>query len=260
MQRPFSRSAIAWVFLLLGGAAAVEAQPFPCQAAINALPYTISLPGHYCLTRNIATPAGTAITIQADHVVLDLLGFEIRSTAPATELTNGVFADSRVDVQVRNGSLRGFYGAILLAGSATPGRAAEYAVHDVRVRDSGFFGIQIDGFDSVVRGSTVTNTGGSPLLANTGGNAYGITLLKGAAQAIDNSVLGFYPSNAGTATGIWVKGGNFVLINNRVEGGTTGPHVGLRMDSTEAGYRDNVVWRVATPFVGGVDLGNNSSF
>ena len=32
------------------------------------------------------------------------------------------------------------------------------------------------------------------------------------------------------------------------------------MDSTQAGYRDNIVWRVDTPFVGGIDLGNNSTY
>ena len=260
-----TRSGSGWCQALVAlvvvcGAVPAAAQGGPCTRHILTLPANITAPGHYCLARNLSTAAGVAVSIQADDVTLDLRDFTISSTAPPTEITNGVFADSRRNVTVRNGTLRGFYGGVLLAGSLIAGRASNNVVEDLRVQDSGFFGIQMDGFHSLVRRCTVTDTGGSPLTGTTGGNAFGILLFKGATQALDNSVLNFYPDGGGTAYGIRVGGGNFLLAGNHVEGGTTGPQVGIRMDSSEAGYRDNVVWRVTTPYVGGIDLGNNASF
>jgi hypothetical protein len=109
-----------------------------------------------------------------------------------------------------------------------------------------------------VRRCNVTDTGGAT--AAGAGNAFGIIIAHGAAQVLDNSVLGFFPTGTGTAVGIDVNSGNFLLIRNHVEGGTTGPTVGIRINSTEGGYRDNVVWRTTKPYLGGIDLGNNESF
>ena len=56
---------------LLGSNSGMSATPIT-QADI---PLIIDQPGHYVVTENLSVPAGlTAITIQADHVRLDLNG------------------------------------------------------------------------------------------------------------------------------------------------------------------------------------------
>jgi hypothetical protein len=42
---------------------------------ISSLPYTINAPGSYYVTRNLSAVSGNGITINADDVTLDLMGF-----------------------------------------------------------------------------------------------------------------------------------------------------------------------------------------
>src|SRR5436190_2248196 len=51
------------------------------RTPISSVPFTISASGSYYLTGNLAVTTGTAITISADNVTLDLNGFTISSTA-----------------------------------------------------------------------------------------------------------------------------------------------------------------------------------
>ena len=80
---------------------------------------TISASGSYYLTGNIAVTTGSAISISADNVTLDLNGFTISSTAsPASG--NGVnITGSRSHVTVKNGNIRGT--TTFAAGTFTPG-------------------------------------------------------------------------------------------------------------------------------------------
>lgn len=241
-------------------AAAEETGREYCDRYIRRVPFTIRNPGHYCLLRDFTTPAPIAIRVLADDVLVDLNNFKLESSAGTNAVTNGVFADSKRNVTIRNGTLRGFYGAVLLGDAGVPGSSQNHLVENLRVEDSGFYGIQVDGFNSTVRHCIVANTGGSTVFENTGGSAYGIIMQKGASVAIDNSVLVFYPLANGTAIGMRFSGGNFAIVENRVAGGTLSPTIGIDIDSFEGGYRDNIVWRVDTPYVGGIDLGNNSSY
>jgi len=73
--------------------------------------YRITQPGMYYLTGNLVTSASTAaIEVTADHVVLDLGGFEISSTNgfdgfPQTQ--HGILANT-TNCQIRNGTIRNF--------------------------------------------------------------------------------------------------------------------------------------------------------
>ncbi len=99
-------------------AAAVETQGAATQTAVNALrgdartpittvPSTISAPGSYYLTGNLAVTAGTAITISADNVTLDLNGFTISSTASPVSGAGVVINGIRKNIRVTNGSIVG---------------------------------------------------------------------------------------------------------------------------------------------------------
>ena len=71
-------------------------------------PVSINASGSYRLTSDLQVPTSTAsgITISADDVTLDLNGFKI--LGPGTLGADGVFIDGHQNVEVRNGTIRGF--------------------------------------------------------------------------------------------------------------------------------------------------------
>jgi hypothetical protein len=78
------------------------------RTPISSAPYTITNPGSYYLTTNVTVNFGSAITISANGVTLDLNGFTISSTQyPAYQGTYGVLLNSVTNVTVANGFIRG---------------------------------------------------------------------------------------------------------------------------------------------------------
>ncbi|MCH8512387.1 MAG: right-handed parallel beta-helix repeat-containing protein [Kiritimatiellae bacterium] len=73
---------------------------------ISEVPYTITEPGSYYLTGNLTIETGeSAITITADNVTLDLMGFTLQGTEAAGQ--RGVdIALGKQNVTVRNGTIR----------------------------------------------------------------------------------------------------------------------------------------------------------
>ena len=88
--------------------------PPPAAIPITGLPYTISAPGTYILAADLpfSTPGGTAITIGASNVILDLGGHKITNFSPPSSTTpaSGVYASAGrlSNVTVRNGTIAGF--------------------------------------------------------------------------------------------------------------------------------------------------------
>ncbi len=79
----------------------------PRTAITNAGAVTLSSPGSYYLTTNIAVSAGDAITIAANGVTLDLNGFTISSTEPSPA-GYGIRLNSGLrDITILNGHIRG---------------------------------------------------------------------------------------------------------------------------------------------------------
>lgn len=80
---------------------------------ITSVPYTISSPGFYYLGSNL-THTGTTngITINANSVTLDLMGFSLAGPGP-TSGTGGIYIQPGMsEVEVRNGSVKSFYAGI----------------------------------------------------------------------------------------------------------------------------------------------------
>ena len=88
--------------------------PPPASIPITGLPYTISAPGTYTVLADLpfSTPGGTAITINASNVILDLGGHTITNFSPpsSTSPASGVYASALhlSGVTVRNGTIAGF--------------------------------------------------------------------------------------------------------------------------------------------------------
>jgi hypothetical protein len=88
---------------------------------ITSLPYTISQPGFYYLTKNLDYDGtGSAITVSKSNVTIDLMGFCLRSLQanPGTKgISMGATGEVR-NVEVRIGTLWNFAGGIY-AGSTS---------------------------------------------------------------------------------------------------------------------------------------------
>ena len=78
------------------------------RTPISSLPFTISQSGSYYLTRNLQFTAGTgpAISINANYVTLDLMGFTLSSTSLVSDAAISVPVESR-GLCIINGNIAG---------------------------------------------------------------------------------------------------------------------------------------------------------
>jgi hypothetical protein len=104
-----------------GFASAFETAQDVTATAITAVPFTITAPGNYYLPHDLTftPPAGTAITIEASQVILDLNGRTLKGTAKGFDTTNGIVIDNRQDIIIQNGDIDGFtFAGVLITDSA----------------------------------------------------------------------------------------------------------------------------------------------
>jgi hypothetical protein len=102
-----------WLAVLLSAAPALAAGDIyvggPYGTKITSLPYTISAPGAYYLAGNLSYSGatGNGITINSDHVTLDLRGFALTYSGSGTN-NFGIYLDQANNVEIRNGTIRGW--------------------------------------------------------------------------------------------------------------------------------------------------------
>ena len=211
--------------------------------AITSLPYTISSPGSYCLTGNLATAitTGSAIAINASNVVLDLNGFALTGFGAglATE-ASGVYSVNRENITIRNGTIGGFYRGIFLDHNTSTARVPprSQVVEDIRADRNRLYGIQAIGAGHIIRKNYIVETGGTPTPAT------GIYTSGQDSRVIDNDVI-LRPASAHD-TGIWVVDASLpyntyrqLVVNNRV--GTLSTYQ-KGIDVTGAIIRGNLVY------------------
>src|SRR4051794_2697788 len=151
------------------------------QTVIPSVPFTISAPGVYVLEKDLVTNRPeTSIVVNASNVTIDFQGHSITSTQGASSLNaHGIYAKDRANLQIRNGRLNGFYGAIWLIGdycsTCTAGawyNSANDIIENMRISNSyyvavymnkvGPFRLENNDID-IVHGFGTTN-GGSALV------------------------------------------------------------------------------------------------
>ncbi|MFP5238193.1 MAG: hypothetical protein ACLGQW_00025 [Acidobacteriota bacterium] len=155
---------------------------------IKSLPYTITSPGLYYLGGNLSySAAGYAITISANDVVLDLMGFELLGN-PAS---HGIHVNNN-SVVIRNGAVRGFDTGVSTAWY-------KYGLHLNNLRayaGRNGFDLSVNDFASVVGCDCSGNSeigvalkAGlvSGCMANANGTGY---YIAGAANVLGNSATG----------------------------------------------------------------------
>src|SRR4029077_269735 len=105
---------VAAFALLVGGmvsAQAFETAQSVTATAITAVPFVITKPGNYYLPNDLTfSGAGTAITINADEVNLDLNGRSLIAKGAATSpfVGIGIAVLNHEDVTIQNGDINGF--------------------------------------------------------------------------------------------------------------------------------------------------------
>ena len=112
MARKLWLIALVSLYLLSPAAALADGDIYvggPYGTKITSLPYTISTPGSYYLGGNL-TYAGDSdgITVNADNVTLDLMGFTLAYTGTGTTYY-GIYMQGRKNVEIRNGTVRGWF-------------------------------------------------------------------------------------------------------------------------------------------------------
>jgi hypothetical protein len=227
---------------------------------VNALPAgpsgsrTIGTPGVYCLTANLRYDgtAGNAVTIAADSVVFDLNGYEVKGSSAVG--TIGIYALTRKNLVIRNGTVEGFEHGIVLA-SGTPNRAEANLIENMQIMRCLASGINVHGFGSTVRRNYVYVFGSS---VSPPQDVWGIGLLGSGHRVIDNDLqVGGYGRTQSRA--MWVNHcSNVVVVNNRITSST----YGVLFDASTGVIRDNLTYYVEYPYLaisgwGYVDAGNN---
>jgi hypothetical protein len=178
---------------VLAAATLIAAAPAFAQTAISpkgaSFPITITQPGSYKLTGNLAVPAGSnGIVVNAPNVTIDLNGFTISGpvtcSAPgscnaASTASHGVYLMS-MNGDVRNGTVMGF------AGSGVAVSAGEATIEDLTVAQNTDYGI-VGGSSTY---PTVVNRVKARLNKLGGFNVSGTSLTD--CVAAQNGQYGFY--------------------------------------------------------------------
>lgn len=211
----------------------------PVGTRIISVPYTITQPGFYYFGKNLTyNGSGNAITIDADNVTLDLMGFSL-TQGGVTGSGDGIRMNNRANVEIRNGTVNGFfYGAIegISAGK-------NHRVINIRATNN-TFGIYFASNNNLINNCTASNNSsigiflwsGSITHSVASNNSYGIYLL-GPGNVLENSVFNNSTRNfslgSGVATAILAdRNSAFGLATNYyVEPGTTGIQWGINAGS-----------------------------
>lgn len=263
---------------------------------ISSLPYTISAPGTYYLTRPLTLASGTAINIASNQVTLDLGGQTL--SVGATTVGNYVIYSGNPGysgVRVTNGNLAGgnsaifFYtstggeyqldhldvtgtgsGAAIGLGSNSGSSPATHAVlESIRVFTCGGIGISVQNvMGGRITGSSVRGcTYGLQLSVSHGVLVDGNTLA-------DNTLNGMVLSNNGPAETcrdnilsnniVKQNGGAGILLNiahgNRITGNVIGENAGGGISLVSSTFNDVSRNTIAANTGDGIRLGSTSRF
>jgi hypothetical protein len=149
------------------------------RTPISSLPFTISAPGSYYLTTNLAGTGG--IAINASHVSIDLRGFTLDGTGSGA---NGFsIGTARTNIYIANGIIRNWGGDGIQGFSA----AVHLRIENLHAAYNGGTGFDLGRFCEA-RNCSATRNGGGGFNANNG------TLFFGCI-ASTNTGVGFAGSN-----------------------------------------------------------------
>lgn len=153
--------------------------------------FKITRSGSYYLTDNVtAAVDANGLSIEADDVTVDLSGFALVG-APGSTAGTGIYMDGRSNVEIRNGTVRGFGGDGIREANVS-GRSQR--VIGVRAVSNGQAGIALAGEASLVKDCAAENNGEGGITVGAGCTVTGNT-------ANDNQLHGILTNRGCTITG-----------------------------------------------------------
>jgi hypothetical protein len=262
---------------------AVAAESYDaCTNIIASLPATLASQGTWCLDKNYTTnlASGNAITITANHVVLDCNNFKVDNTGAAASTTAiGVAATDMTNLTIRHCDVRGFRMGVRIYGST-----GGHVVEDSRFQNNRYVGVNVHGPGSVIRRNLVLDTGASTatdfamgiytnysvdvldnvvagVAARVGsnGNAYGINAeANSSGNLSSNRIRGLVRQGTGASWGIYANNnGRITMDDNDLVSLSPTNAYGLRCSSTLGSSTNNVINGFAAGHVGCSADGNN---
>ena len=259
-----------------------QAETTNCTA-ITSVPFTITTQGVYCFTGHLSTSmtSGNAIDIQTNNVTIDMNGFKLGGLAAGDSTNaNGIYANQRKNITIRNGIIRGFVRAIYLE-DVTPFTTSQgHVIRDILADQNTFMGILAQGRGMTLRRNQVVDTGGSTLITH----AYGISVNGPGNNVLDNQVSTTTATSNGTAFGIHIGAADYSMVkDNRLSEVVSGTgtsyaifmassddvmarnnmisvaDIGINYDGNSTGlYGGNYTSSVTTPFTGGTPAGSSN--
>ena len=193
----------------------------PLGTPITSLPCTINESGMYYLSRNllILLQTGSAITINANNVTLDLMGFTLNGLSRFTGSAHGIWINAgKSGVEVRNGCITNF------AGDGVHCLGDTCRIIGLRVTNVGAAGISENGQNQVIScfasgcGHEGIWSGGQSMLK---GNTVNGNAMNGITAGDNCTVVGNSAYN-NTTKGISVGQGALVQGNQVSVNGTDG--------------------------------------
>jgi len=179
-------------------ARALDAGLGEVRRPISSLPYTISQSGSYYLTGDLTAPVDGGITVSANNVTIDLMGYSL--IGPGSSYNNGVYMNGRSNVEIRNGTIRNFGNAGIVETSGT-----NHRIINVRAVGNDAYGIGLGGFGHLIKDCTASDNGLAGILAGSGSTVMGNTAYNNQDCGIDPGTNSLIDGN--TAYGNCQSGG-----------------------------------------------------
>jgi len=207
------------VLLFFGFVNAFAADGDGCTA-ITSVPTTITKAGVYCLKADLSfsSTSGNAVTVASDDVTIDLGAHTLDNLGSGTQTTGVGTSGSRSNITVQNGTVSGFGTGVKLAGSGA-------LVENIRAA-SNSAGIDVSGTGAIVRNNQIVSSYVGIVMTGNGSRAlnndvaeftgYGINPYTSSGMVVEGNRFSASKTAPLSAYGIYITGGNLLVVNNRV--------------------------------------------
>jgi len=208
---------------------------------ISSVPYIISASGSYYLAGDLqlSDPNAKAITVEANDVTIDLMGYSLVGPGLDSGRTYGIYMKWCSNVEIRNGTVREFRFAGIEEMDTAAGRG--HRVINVRVASCGRDGIYLRGKNHLVKDCTIIGNGTEGMYVGSGStvidNGCYLNSSDGIGAVSGCTVIGNIASHNNESNAEWCAG---IRVNDDclVKGNTA---TGNKQNNICVGGDDNVI-------------------
>jgi hypothetical protein len=151
---------------------------------ITKVPWTITTPGTYRLACDLyyRRCSASAITVEADGVLIDFNGHRLWNATGASTAAVGVASTNRSHITIQHGTIQGFRFGIQLSGKENCANKVRHMV----LAGNWYIGLWVEGEATVVAHNRIENTGGCNIAGYT--TPIGIHVAGPNSTVVDNLV------------------------------------------------------------------------